>query len=108
MNANIMQWSSENFYFGKLYAAESVRNHKLQDLPGVILDGVTNSVLKLLDTAGMEMTEFSNKSKKAPSFANKGEAAVVIDYVEKLIRNGLTPDQIAVITPYNYQVTFRG
>ena len=104
MNALIMNWSSTNFYHGFLYAADSVKFHRLQDIPGVTLDSVTDSVLKLLDTAGLGMTEFSNSSKKAPSFANKGEAAVVIDYVEKLVNNGVTPGQIAVITPYNYQV----
>ena len=104
MNALIMNWSSTTFYYGFLYAAESVKNHKLQDIPGVTLDSVTDSVLKLLDTASLGMTEISNNSKKASSFANKGEAAVVIDYVEKLVISGVTPDQIAVITPYNYQV----
>ena len=29
---------------------------------------------------------------------------VVIEYIEKLILKGITPIQIAVITPYNYQV----
>ena len=105
MNELIMSWSSKTFYFGKLYASEAVKNHKISDLPDVFIkDDQTKTVLKLYDTSSLGMGEISNNSKKSPSFANKGEAAVVINYVEELIRKGMKPDEIAVITPYNYQV----
>ena len=108
MNELIMYWSSKTFYLRKLYASEAVKNHKVSDLPDVVKDAQTETVLKLYDTSFLGMGEISNNSKKCPSFANKGEAAIVIDYVEKLIRKGIKPDQIAVITPYNYRVIHEG
>ena len=104
MNSLIMNWSSTNFYNSSLQADSSVKNHKLSDLPGVYCDEVTNSVLKLIDTSGLDGTEISNDYKQPKSFANKEEAVLVIEYIEKLILKGITPIQIAVITPYNYQV----
>ena len=108
MNELIMYWSSKTFYLRKLYASEAVKNHKVSDLPDVVKDAQTETVLKLYDTSSLGMGEISNNSKKSPSFANKGEAAIVIEYVEKLIRKGIKADQIAVITPYNYQVIHEG
>ena len=99
-----MGWSSTNFYHGKLYAASRVSEHKLCDLPGVAAKPLTATVLKMIDTAGKDLRECSSNSRSAPSFANLGEAAIVIDYVEKLIKLGVTANQIAIISPYKDQV----
>ena len=103
MNRLLSDWSSINFYHGSLKADESVKDQKLLDLPGVSSDKITKSVLKLIDTSGLNMIEISNNS-KSPSFANKEEAALAIKHVEKLIMKGVAPSSIAIITPYNYQV----
>ena len=103
MNGLISNWSSNNFYHGCLKADESVKDQRLLDLPGVSPDDITRSVLKLIDTSGLNTTEISNSS-KSPSFANKEEAILAIDHVEKLVMRGVAPSQIAIITPYNYQV----
>ena len=104
MNEMIMNWSSRQFYLGKLYAAPDVSGHKLSSLAGVKAGALTNTVLRVIDTAGKELRESSSQSRAAPSFANLGEAAIVIDYVLKLINHGLKPDQIAIISPYKAQV----
>ena len=104
MNALIMNWSSSNFYNNTLQADKSVRNHKLLNLPGVATDEITRSVLRLIDTSGLDMPEISNDSTTLPSYANKEEAALIIEYVEGLLKKGLAPIQIAIITPYSYQV----
>ena len=104
MNQLIMNWSSTQFYLGKLSAAPVVSGHRLCDLAGVKDGALTNTVLRFIDTAGKEMRESSSLSRCAPSFANRGEAAIVIDYVLKLINHGLKSDQIAIITPYKAQV----
>ena len=104
MNVKIMDWSSKNFYHQFLYAAESVKGRRLTDLSGVANDPFTQCVLKFYDTSGQQLDEIKNSSKNAPSYANLGEAAIVIKYIQELSRRGVTADQIAVITPYNYQV----
>ena len=104
MNEMIMTWSSTQFYLGKLYAAPAVAGHRLCDLAGVEAGVLTKTVLRMIDTAGKEMRECSSQSRSAPSFANLGEAAIVIDYVLKLINQGIKPDQIAIISPYKAQV----
>ena len=104
MNEKIMNWSSKNFYCQKLYAAGSVAERRLPGLSGVTDDHLTKIVLKFYDTSGQNMDEIKNASKNAPSYANIGEAAIVIKYIKDLTGRGITADQIAVITPYNYQV----
>ena len=104
MNDLIMSWSSKKFYNGFLIASVIVKNHKLSNLPDVIKDDQTENVLIMFDTSSQGMKEINNNSQKSPSFANKGEAALVIHYVEELIKKGIKTNQIAVITPYNYQV----
>ena len=104
MNVKIMDWSSKNFYHQFLHAAESVAERRLPDLAGVTNDSLTQLVLKLYDTSGQQLDEIKNSSKNAPSYANLGEAAIVIKYIKDLTSRGITVDQIAVITPYNYQV----
>ena len=100
----IMDWSSTNFYHGKLYAAPKVSDHKLADLPLVTTSPITNSVLRMIDTAGKGLRETSSPSRSASSLANLGEAAIVIDYIEILIKHGVKPEQIAIVSPYKAQV----
>ena len=108
MNEMIMTWSSKQFYHEKLYAAPDVSGHRLCDLAGVRAGVLTKTVLRTIDTAGKEMREYSSQSRSAPSFANLGEAAIVIDYVQKLLDHGIKPDQIAIISPYKAQVFNNG
>ncbi len=103
MNVKIMDWSSKTFYLHSLRAADIVAERRLSDLDGVTNDSLTQTVLKFYDTSGQHMDEIKNSS-YAPSYANLGEAAIVIEYIKDLTSRGITADQIAVITPYNYQV----
>ena len=100
----IMNWSSSTFYHGKLYAAPLVRDQRLEDLHGVTQTPLTRPVLRMIDTQGKHLEETPCQSLSAPSFANLGEAAIVIDYVKRLVQHGVTPGQIAVIAPYKAQV----
>lgn len=57
----------------------------------------------LLDTAGCEMeedaTEGADESKR-----NQGEAKVAIHHCVQLLKAGIRPQDIGIITPYNAQV----
>ena len=98
MHTDIMQWSSDAMYQGKLTAAESVATHRLrgdgEDAPPVLL---------LIDTAGCDMEE--RVEEDGESKENPGEASVVMAVVKRLVsEHGVDVDDIGVITPYNGQV----
>ena len=67
----------------------------------VLGSSVANSTLRLIDTAGCEMFESTNKT---GSRFNEGEAELVAEHVRNLLKIGLEAEEIAVITPYNGQV----
>ena len=72
-------------------------------LPLTASPNVSSSCMTLL--AKISVRSATNpRDKRAKSFGNMGEAAIVVDYVERLVSHGVTADMIAVIAPYNYQV----
>lgn len=103
MNEAIMNFSSINFYSGKLTAHKSVKHQRLSDLPGVTKNDLTTTALQLFDTKGRGYSEISNNSAGGPSYANIGEAALIINYVKRLLEFGIKTEDIAIISPYKYQ-----
>lgn len=102
MNQRIMAWSSNEMYHGKLHAHSSVAHHTLS---GLVLDdenAATLPVLLLIDTAGCDMQEQSEED--GESRFNREEAAVTMKHVERLLKYGVRPQDIGVITPYAAQV----
>ena len=104
MNEAIMNWSSTTFYNGNLVADKSVKDQRLCDLPNVSTNECTTTVLQLFDTKGKGYTETHNNAKNGASWANIGEAVLIINYVKKLLESGVKAEQIAIIAPYNYQI----
>jgi len=102
MNEDIMSWSSNALYSGRMSAGSLVAHHRLCDLPGVEGCELTETVLLLVDTAGCLLNEFTTSD--GISKGNEGEAQLVCAQVDALVKLGVQQDQIAVITPYNLQV----
>ena len=112
MNEAIMNWSSKEFYHGKLIADNSVKSHLLKDLSNIAKrpnademddENLSQCPLFLIDTTGYDMPEvcFDDENSRG----NEGEVALVQTHVKELIENyGVSVDQIGVITPYNMQV----
>jgi predicted DNA helicase len=91
MNARIMAFPSEALYGGALRAHPRVRDRAIDDAP-----------LEVVDTAGRgfeEETPAGSDSKQNP-----GEAELVASEVSRLVRLGVPPEAIAVISPYDAQV----
>ena len=90
MHQNIMQFSSQEFYGGKLLAHSSVASGLLfnDDIPFLFID-----------TAGCG---FSEKS-EGTSMANPEEAAFVFNYITNFLP-GIEPFSVAVISPYREQI----
>ncbi len=102
MHQAIMQFSSAEFYEASLIADASVRNHLLADLPSVETNELTTEPLTFIDTAGASYDEEIEPD--GESRLNPSEALLVVNKVKALLEAGLSPQDIAVITPYAAQV----
>ena len=102
MHEQIMNWSSQAMYEGALEAHESVRQHRLGELPTVDLGEDLDSPLLFIDTAGFDAPEKVDAQQE--SRWNPGEATLLKFHLERLLAAGVLGRDIAVITPYNAQV----
>lgn len=117
MHEKIMRFPSDELYEAKLVAADAVKERLLKDLPYEVLDTEdTNEPVIFIDTQGGDYPEKNEeddeitkkgslKSLLGDSKSNEMEAALVKDHVQKLVDAGVRPEDIAVITPYNAQVS---
>jgi superfamily I DNA and/or RNA helicase len=102
MHAALMQFPNESMYEGQLKAAPEVAARVLSDLAGVREDSLRPGPLVFLDAAGQGWTD--RKTKDQPSTSNPGQAERVAVEVRRVLRRGLVPAELAVITPYAAQV----
>eukprot|EP00035_Acanthoeca_spectabilis_P014300 m.271702 g.271702 ORF g.271702 m.271702 type:complete len:1117 (-) comp16102_c1_seq1:568-3918(-) len=104
MHEDIMRWSSDLLYGGRLIAADSVKARLLHHLPHVEQDDNTEVPLVYVDTVGCGFDESVAKEDEDASVSNEGEATIIEHQVRALLGAGLTQDDIGIITPYNGQV----
>lgn len=104
MHEHIMQFSSKQFYENSLLADQSVQTHLLRDLPSISSNEITETAVHYIDTAGASYDE--EMEPDGDSRFNRNEAQLVSNYFQKLINAGLSPSDIAIITPYSAQVRF--
>ncbi|KAN0077909.1 P-loop containing nucleoside triphosphate hydrolase protein [Elaphomyces granulatus] len=112
MHDKIMSFPSDKLYGSKLIAADSVKARLLKDLPYEVEDtDDTREPLVFWDTQGghfPEKTEDDDILKKGSllgeSKSNDMEAAIAARHVDNLVKAGVKPEDIAVVTPYNAQV----
>lgn len=102
MHADIMGFSSAEFYDHELQADSSVIGHLLCDLPGVERKRLTETPAQFIDTAAAGYNE--EQEPDGESRLNAQEADLVVQKVHELFAAGLAPQQIAVIAPYAAQV----
>lgn len=102
MHEAIMNFSSRQFYQGKLVADESVKKHCLADLPGVQRTPETEEAFLFLDTTGRGFEE--KQEPGSESRYNPEEAQLVLREVKRLLALGVPASDIAVISPYSAQV----
>lgn len=103
MNTSIMEVSSEEFYGGKLEADESVADHTLEEL-GVEEDSTLEPEVPVtfVDTKKVDAVERTPEG--STSKENPREAEEVEKYVEEALKQGVDPEDVAVISPYDAQV----
>ncbi|KAG5725196.1 DNA polymerase alpha-associated DNA helicase A [Termitomyces sp. T112] len=111
MHSQICAFPSKTLYSSKLTSHTSVEGHLLADLPNTKAKNeddqkeMLETPVVFSDTAGCEYFERVDGDGDEGSRCNENEATIVKNWVEKLIEVGLLPDQIAVITPYQAQVS---
>jgi len=102
MNAEIMEFSSAEFYDGDLQADGSVADHLLSGLAGAMGDELLQTAVTFIDTAGAGYDDVQPIDSRSRS--NPEEAMVVVKKVNQLLAANVAADNIAVITPYSAQV----
>jgi ATP-dependent RNA/DNA helicase IGHMBP2 len=102
MHEAIMTFSSREFYGGTLVADESVRGHRLCDLPGVETNALTEAPVTFVDTAGAGYEE--EREPEGESRLNAREADLVVGKVRALLEAGVRAEDVGVIAPYSAQV----
>lgn len=112
MHRDIMQFSNQNFYEGKLKAHESVAGHTLagiaqNGLPSNADDWLLTALapenpVVFLDTSATRGRE--EQAKDATSFSNPLEAGYILPLVLGLNKMGVQNSDIGIISPYDHQV----
>ncbi|KAF9485626.1 P-loop containing nucleoside triphosphate hydrolase protein [Pholiota conissans] len=111
MHDQICSFPSKSLYGSKLKSHESVASHLLSDLPNTQADSEEDkkefleTPVVFFDTAGCEYFERLDGDGDEGSRCNENEATIVNNWIDKLIEFGIAPNQIAIITPYQAQVT---
>lgn len=111
MHAHIASFPSKVMYHSRLKSHSSVQAHLLRDLPNTRVDSeddekeILGTPVVFYDTAGCEYFERLEGDGDEGSRCNENEASVVKMWIDQLAGAGVLPSQIAVITPYQAQVT---
>lgn len=101
MHEALAAFPNETFYSGALRTAEHARSRSLKDLDGILADDARPSPLAFIDTAGRGYEE--EQSGDDASTSNPGQAERTALEVRRLLSRGLSPRDLAVITPYEAQ-----
>ncbi len=102
MHEHIMDFSSRKFYDSALVADPSVAGHVLKDLSNVKTEGLDETPAVFLDTAGLGYEEEVEEGTE--SRYNSQEARLVVIELKRLLAAGVSPSEIAIISPYSAQV----
>ncbi|GAA97082.1 hypothetical protein E5Q_03757 [Mixia osmundae IAM 14324] len=107
MNERIMRFASDALYEGKLVAALQVKDRLLCDLVETKGDDVLDHPVIFIDTTGNDMYERADEETGVRTLSkyNENEAVQVVKHISEIVSAGLPPKCIAVISPYNAQVS---
>ena len=116
MHEKIMRFPSDELYDSHLIAAPAVANRLLTALPYEVQEtDDTTEPLVFYDTQGGDFPEAtaSDHSHKPSTLlplhdskSNPSEALLVRRHVRQLVDAGVKPEHIAVVTPYNAQLSY--
>lgn len=98
MNEHIMQFSNQEFYYGKLTAHPSVASRVLK------VAGIDQTPVVFIDTAGCGFEEMQDE--ESLSLYNEGEIKVLLEHLKRMETLLIQENKIgvAIISPYRQQV----
>ena len=96
----IASWSSRCFYNSGLHSAAQVAQQTLARNPYVVDNPFTRAPMVLVSVKGGSEAHLSG----AGSLFNPVEISAVAVVVNRLVKMGVTPEEIGVISPYQLQV----
>ncbi|KAH9170515.1 AAA domain-containing protein [Lactarius sanguifluus] len=111
MHTKIAEFPSKTMYGSMLTTHSSVATHLLCQLPNVVVSSeedaqeILGTPVVFFDTAGCEYFERLEGDSDEGSRCNENEATIVKQWVATLVAMGVNPSQIAIITPYQAQVS---
>ncbi|KAH9077961.1 P-loop containing nucleoside triphosphate hydrolase protein [Lactarius deliciosus] len=111
MHTKIAEFPSKTMYGSMLTTDSSVATHLLRQLPNVVVSSeedaqeILETPVVFFDTAGCEYFERLEGDSDEGSRCNENEATIVKQWVATLVAMGVNPSQIAIITPYQAQVS---
>ncbi|KAF8270589.1 P-loop containing nucleoside triphosphate hydrolase protein [Lactarius quietus] len=111
MHTKIAEFPSKTMYGSMLTTHSSVATHLLRHLPNVAASEeedtqeILGTPVVFFDTAGCEYFERLDGDSDEGSRCNENEATIVKRWVSTLVAMGVNPSQIAIITPYQAQVS---
>ncbi len=119
MHEKIMRFPSDEMYDSQLLAAPAVATRLLTTLPYEVQEtDDTKEPLVFYDTQGGDFPEATSSddpdANQKPtknsllndSKSNPAEALLVRHHVRKLVDAGVRPEDVAVVTPYNAQLSY--
>ncbi len=110
MHDDIMNFSNQEFYNGKLKSSTDVAEHTLWDLgfktkgKKCFTDKSLNPDYPIVFIDTKEMTAEERSLKGSNSYDNPVEMEVLLDIVDEALKSKLKAEDIAVIAPYKDQV----
>lgn len=108
MNQHIASFPSTTLYDSSLISDPSVAKHTLLDLVDdpseEAKDSLSHTVI-FFDTASCDFHEKADEEGIGESTSNENEAVIVDKWARNLISLGILPKDIAIITPYQAQVS---
>jgi len=110
MHDDIMNFSNQEFYNGKLKSSTDVAEHTLWDLgfktkgKKCFTDKSLNPDYPIVFIDTKEMTAEERSLKGSNSYDNPVEMEVLLDIVDEALKSKLNAEEIAVIAPYKDQV----
>ncbi len=119
MHEKIMRFPSDEMYDSQLLAAPAVATRLLTTLPYEVQEtDDTKEPLVFYDTQGGDFPEATSSDDQDgnqkptktsllnDSKSNPAEALLVRHHVRKLVDAGVRPEDVAVVTPYNAQLSY--
>ena len=102
MHADLAAFPSRTRYDDRLVSDPTVAAHRLEELPGVSSDPLRPGPLVLVDTAGKGWDD--EQDPESASTRNPGQGSRTVAEVRRLLSRGVSPRDVAVITPYRAQL----